>query len=285
MSSEASSPFKSYEILYRLGVKLETLLPLRIGIGREDRVTEPDAPVIKDAYNRPVIPGSTLKGFFRANSERILNSFLDEDKVRNIIEGIFGDPNHHASCIFFGDLKAVKAELDARKHIMINPETGAVQRLFEVEFVKEGAIFQGESLTARNISPCLLGLLYAVKTLTNEQLLRIGGFKSRGYGAVKMEFDKISIIFPGVHVDKLYEGITLTPSVAPSPEGRGPVKFKVSDGVARIEEHGRTVEFRVEARADPSHFGARMESVEAEKMLGELAGVLETALKAWVGGA
>lgn len=276
----SNSPFEKYEILYRLGVKVETLLPLRVGIGREDRVTEPDLPVLKDSFNRPIIPGSTLKGFFRANSKRILKSLLGESEVETIIKQIFGDSEDHASCVFFGDLKAVKAELDVRRHIMINPETGGVLHgPFEVELVKEGSIFQGENLVARNISPCLLGLLYAVKTLTNEQLLRIGGFKSRGYGAIKMEFEKISIIFPGVHLDELYDGITITPSVV-LPLGAGePVKFKVSDKIASIEEHNKVVNFQVEAKADPSHFGVKVESKETEKLLEDLTKVLETVLK------
>lgn len=272
-------PFKKYEVLYRLGMRVETLLPLRIGIGREDRVTEPDSPVIKDTHNRPIIPGSTLKGFFRANSERILRSFLSEDKAKSIIEEVFGDAEDHASCMFFGDLKAVKAELDVRKHIMIDPETGAVSpgRLFEVEFVKEGAIFEGGNLIARNISPCYLGLLHAVKALTDEQLIRIGGFKSRGYGAVKMDFHRISIMLPGVAMDKLYDGVTLIPSV-----GFGkPVKFrfKASEGAASIEEHDEVVEFSAEAKVDRGYFGARIESVEAEKLLEDLAGVLEKVLR------
>lgn len=58
----------------RLMGTLTTRTALRIGAGRSYDVLGDDVPVVKDTLERPVIPGSSLKGALRAYAERLLRT-------------------------------------------------------------------------------------------------------------------------------------------------------------------------------------------------------------------
>jgi len=53
---------------------LETLTPLRIGAGKSTSAVGADQPVVKDIFDRPIIPGSSLKGALRSHMESLLRS-------------------------------------------------------------------------------------------------------------------------------------------------------------------------------------------------------------------
>lgn len=65
-----------YEFQSRLILQgtLTATTAIRIGSGRNPDVTGTDLPVIKDALNRPFVPGSTFKGVLRSRIESLLRA-------------------------------------------------------------------------------------------------------------------------------------------------------------------------------------------------------------------
>jgi CRISPR-associated RAMP protein (TIGR02581 family) len=53
----------------------------RIGAGRSTGVIEPDLPVVRDAENKPYIPGSSFKGVLRSYLERFARTIQDVEKI------------------------------------------------------------------------------------------------------------------------------------------------------------------------------------------------------------
>lgn len=72
--------------------------------------------------------------------------------------------------------------------IAIDRRTGAVYRgaLYQVEFVEPGARFKF-SIRATNLPNYSIGLLAKILRMMNEGWVRLGGFKTRGFGKVKVE--------------------------------------------------------------------------------------------------
>ncbi|MCX8169869.1 MAG: RAMP superfamily CRISPR-associated protein, partial [Candidatus Methanomethyliaceae archaeon] len=58
--------------------------------------------------------------------------------------------------------------------------------LYTTEYIEPGAKFRF-SITCRNLPNYALGLLALVIERINDGYIKIGGFKSRGFGAVKIE--------------------------------------------------------------------------------------------------
>ena len=147
--------------------------PLHVGAGR-DPTSPIDLPVIRDAAGRPVIPGSTLKGFFRSYLARLLTGYkatgaknLEVKGVTISLEGCVDSVNEKKSVGGLGDLclldrifgvaspnvslsSAVKftdavlttetgAVAFKRTHVKIDSRRDAVERgmLVNVEAVKE----------------------------------------------------------------------------------------------------------------------------------------------------
>lgn len=75
-----------------------------------------------------------------------------------------------------------------RTGIAINRRTGAVYReaLYQVEYVEPGARFRF-SMRATNLPNYALGLLAKIVRMLNEGWVRVGGFKTRGFGEVAVE--------------------------------------------------------------------------------------------------
>ncbi|NHW44188.1 MAG: CRISPR-associated RAMP protein [Candidatus Verstraetearchaeota archaeon] len=75
-----------------------------------------------------------------------------------------------------------------RTGIAINRRTGAVHRgaLYQVEYVEPGARFKF-SLHTTNLPNYALGLLAKTLKMLNEGWVKIGGFKTRGFGEVRVE--------------------------------------------------------------------------------------------------
>ncbi|MEM3794663.1 MAG: RAMP superfamily CRISPR-associated protein [Thermoprotei archaeon] len=198
-----------YRTLYTvLEAELEvtTVSPLRIGSGRGVMVDEPDLPVIRGADGKPIIPGSSLKGVFRGTLTRLLPQVKEEDLVY-IFGGKIGEESTEeggqksgkfsvASPLLFRDLLPTGSVRTAeRQHIRIDPCRGGVQEggLFNVEYVPENVTFKG-GIIARNFPVAVFaGLVCVVRTLINQDIVRLGGFKSRGYGSVKMNSLKYKI--------------------------------------------------------------------------------------------
>ncbi len=80
-------------------IRLDT--PLHVGAGKTTEAIASELPVVKDAAERPMIPGSSLRGALRARVESILRSAMGE---RGACDP-FGDP-----CVKDTDIKKWKDE-------------------------------------------------------------------------------------------------------------------------------------------------------------------------------
>ena len=186
--------FRSYYIITRIEASIRNLTPLRVGAGKGYRIGEPDLPIVRTPDKRAVIPGSSLKGVFRNNLARFLN--LDVEKDLSYAFGSGGD-NPLGSSLLFSDFVTEKpVETVERAHIRIDLRTGGTQNLFQVEYVPENNVFKG-LIIGRNIPLTDLSAMVSVITkLLNLGVVRVGGFKSRGYGIVNFDIDKIQVMLP-----------------------------------------------------------------------------------------
>lgn len=107
---------------------------------------------------------------------------------------IFGSA-HYMSKVSFSDAypidengNVIEVKTGVRTGIAIDRRTGAVQpgALYKVEFVEPGTRFKF-SMRCKNLPNYALGMLSLVLRRINEGLVKVGGFKSRGFGAVKVE--------------------------------------------------------------------------------------------------
>ncbi|MEM0203760.1 MAG: RAMP superfamily CRISPR-associated protein [Archaeoglobaceae archaeon] len=245
--------FGSYSLLATVSGKIRAVGPMRIGAGRALSIVTSDLPVIKNSRNEPVIPGSSLKGFFRGHLRRILLMKMDTKKADDILKEVFGgtEEEDNASAILFHEVPMKEGRLAERKHIAINPKTCGVQNLFDVECVLDGAIFEGKILSARNLNPRALGLLKPVMDLANFGVARLGGFKSRGYGEISIEVNEISLIFPGKSLEDLNAGFEVKNLI---PRGFPSIKVKKSDGSVSVDGFALNPEIRENA----TFFGIEM---------------------------
>lgn len=204
--------------------KLLALTALRIGAGRSTETLGNDLPVLRDASNRPFIPGASLKGVFRARLEALIravapNQALDLPSIEKrtsqlrskketeswttekfeeeiwkgatLIDLTFGSPEI-AGRLFFRDALIDPAlwfdRFEVRNGVAINRDSETVEgsQLYDYEVVPAGMRFEFE-LTLENAAPWQLGMvLLALRPWQNEGV-QLGGFRSRGLGYVKLE--------------------------------------------------------------------------------------------------
>lgn len=237
------SGWLSYDRVFRvINVRFElvTRSPLRIGAGRAVVPTSPiDLQVLRIHMNGrdvPYIPGSSVKGVFRSASELIAksrgikvcmagegcresyNRELDEfvrdknfDEVRKLLEKycltckIFGSGSF-SSHVAFSDFYPTKdPAIGAKTGIAIDRRSGSVKRgaLYTVEFIMPGASFQG-TITITNLPNYAIGLLSSVVELVNQGFVKIGGFKSRGFGRCELKPIEIDgYVFSDGRMEKL----------------------------------------------------------------------------------
>jgi len=251
---EIVGDFGSYSLLSAVSGRIEAKSPLRIGAGKALSIVSSDLPVVKSSKGIPVIPGSSLKGFFRGQMQKIF--MVASENIEKMLKEIFGgsEENDSASAILFHELQMINGKLAERKHIAINPETGGVRNFnfFEVECVLDGAVFAGKILSARNLNPKVLALIKPVIEIANLGLGRLGGFKSRGYGEVAIRIDEISLIFPGKDLKDLNKGFeveNLIPQNFGTISVRGSASEIIIDGIkTRAEVLENSSFFGVEAK-------------------------------------
>ena len=70
--------FNQFESRLKLEGTLEAITAIRIGAGRATSPTSLDLPVVRDALNRPYIPGSSLKGVLRSHTEAMIRAVLGD---------------------------------------------------------------------------------------------------------------------------------------------------------------------------------------------------------------
>ena len=191
---------------------LEAATPLHIGSGRpEVEIGEVDMPILRDPSGQPYIPGSSFKGRTRAEAERIareegmdvcsppdVNNMCGTIKRRVedfcVCCRIFGTAGRIsvASKVKFRDSYPTKKieELLERTGTAIDRERGSVARgaLYTIEAVPAGATF-GLDIVAENLSDEELKLLLAALHSVEDSAL--GGSSTRGFGKVKINFEKV----------------------------------------------------------------------------------------------
>jgi CRISPR/Cas system CSM-associated protein Csm3 (group 7 of RAMP superfamily) len=173
-----------------------TKSPLTIGAGKSPvDPLAPDIPLLRDSRGRPVIPGSTIKGFFRSGIERTLSA-LNIKNYSSLIESLFGTTRGggYGSRLLFSDAYTDRDDaVELREHIKINPSTMAVEHgPFTQEYVKPETSFSCE-ISFRNIPPSFLSLLSPVIKQADMGVAKLGRSKSRGYGHVSISLSDVLI--------------------------------------------------------------------------------------------
>ncbi|ARM74593.1 RAMP superfamily CRISPR-associated protein [Acidianus manzaensis] len=194
--------FYSYYLLTEINLSITNKSPLRVGAGKGNTIGEPDLPILRTPDRRAVIPGSTMKGVVRNNIARMLK--IETENLSCVFGGEVKEENkgnkqsiHVGSSVIFSDFVTDKViESTERAHIQINLQTGGVRNLFSVEYVPENNTFKGK-IVGRNIPlPTLSGIVYITSFLLNSGIVRVGGFKSRGYGLVNLSIDSVEVSLP-----------------------------------------------------------------------------------------
>lgn len=108
---------------------------------------------------------------------------------------IFGAPSYAGRVIFQDAYLKSEASYGVRTGIAIDRRTGAVFRgqFYQVEYVEPDACF-GFTLRARNLPNYALGLLSKLIFMIRDGELKVGGFKTRGFGTVTLENPTLTII-------------------------------------------------------------------------------------------
>jgi CRISPR-associated protein Csm3 len=230
----------SLRIRVILNCNVSLLSDLRIGSGEELVPVGHPSPLMKDARGLPIIPGSTLKGFFRSYLERILLGLKESnatlrgldltkltDYVRPLeqvsveerkdmvsgldaISKLFG-VSGFASVIRFSDANVRKdidkneiigKYLESRVHVSIDrnidARKGAALVIHEVvkgplEDFMQFSVYFDELSDPTMREPNLL-FYYLVKMLNDGIEDSVGGWKSRGYGRVKIKLSSIEVM-------------------------------------------------------------------------------------------
>ncbi|MEM4972577.1 MAG: RAMP superfamily CRISPR-associated protein, partial [Candidatus Hadarchaeales archaeon] len=73
-----------------------------------------------------------------------------------------------------------------RRGIRVGRKSGKTEKLFDVEYVEPGAKFSS-SIRCLNLPNFALGLLSTALLSLHEGEVKVGGFKTRGFGEVRVE--------------------------------------------------------------------------------------------------
>jgi len=204
--------------------RIKTLSDLHIGGHTTIEPAEVDNPVIKDSQGYPIIPGSSLKGIFRTEMERLLRG--SNNNVCDIFDKqTKGGCNKCPVCLLFGgkDVASSIRIKDAttkdkktliRDGVAIDRKTrrGKDGGKFDIEAVPKGTVFTG-TITIENTGlgghkEAKLGALLSLITFFNLCSGSIGHAVSRGFGEVKVEIEKINLITARDYLNGTYEGMT-----------------------------------------------------------------------------
>ncbi len=273
--------FNKYKILYTIETKITNEIPLRIGGDKDNpRISEPNLPVIKDKNGTPIIPGSSLKGYYRGNIHRLLMTIWNNEiAINNLMDKLFGgsgtDDDAHSSPILFSTLvpKDINKRLtDSRTHIQIDRRSQGVKNTFEVEYVYENTDFIGK-ISAINVHPVFFGLFHTIKTLAETGIARLGGFKSRGYGRIKIDYYRMHIDLIGVNSEsKTYKALI---------PDKGDIQFVISDKVTMLVFKDFKIPINGTIQYNPTIFGKRItiEESNLSEFLSNLSSILESVIK------
>ncbi|BAB77841.1 CRISPR-associated RAMP protein Csx7 [Anabaena sp. FACHB-709] len=109
---------------------LETVTALRISAGRSTEPIGSDLPVIKDAFGRPLIPGSSLKGALRSRLESFLRGIHHDFAANPAQETEWSIPPDEMASVKERIKNLTPQEKEAQLHEYIINNTDLVSSLF-----------------------------------------------------------------------------------------------------------------------------------------------------------
>jgi len=122
--------FDTFKNRLELTGTLKTVTALRISAGRSTEPIGSDLPVIKDAFGRPLIPGSSFKGALRSRLESFLRGINPDFAANPAVESEWSITPDEMSD-FKETIKNLKpAEKEDRLHTFIIDNTDLVSYLF-----------------------------------------------------------------------------------------------------------------------------------------------------------
>lgn len=212
--------FDKFESRVVMRTELVSQAPLRIAAGKDREIGGPEFPVVKDAANRPFIPGTTLRGSMRAFAEALVRGSAGSagvcehgnchpDKNVCLVCSVFGS-RHLASHVSFDDCKAVAwyGQLELRLGMPVNRDTGRgdTSSPWEQEAVSAATRFAVRA-ELNNGAPWMRGMVAVCLNALADGMIAVGAGKSRGMGAVRAEQITYSIIdSPHALISRLDQG-------------------------------------------------------------------------------
>lgn len=220
--------FDKFKNKYFIEIVITNISPFHIGSGNDSvSPLEPDNSVMKNSRGEVIIPGSSLKGMFRANTEMIIKTF-NQNKVcdetgnspcidpkerkekteeewekyieENICEvcDLYGS-NSFASRIYFSDAFSTNAKISVKDGIKIRRDTEVTfdKGKFDYEIVEPGAEFKTDILL-ENAEDYHIGYVIMIIEMVNSGIVKIGGKKSAGLGNLKIEYKIKKLTFEDI---------------------------------------------------------------------------------------
>ncbi len=189
-------------------LELEAVTGVRVGAGRATAAAQTDAPVLRHPDNRPVIPGSSLKGSLRSAAERLLKPFgsklacdIVSERCLNHVRGRDPTPEELDAlcslCCLFGHPflagRLILEDLVAEDQRTIVRDGVAIDRRelkqasglkYNYEVVPPGTCFKGR-IRIDDPQPHEVGLVLSLLDLLDEGFVTLGGGASRGLGRLR----------------------------------------------------------------------------------------------------
>jgi len=240
---------------------LTTVTALRISQGRSTEPIGSDLPVVKDSLGCPLIPGASFKGALRSRLESFLrgidpqlavdpSELVGSDKMRWLKEQkqihesdaaltvallketdlaslVFGSP-WVAGKFQVRDLTVLTdtwfGQYQERDGVSIDrdTETAAEGKLYDFQVVPAGTPFEFKAVV-ENAEEWELGLIMIGLHQFENEMIPLGGGRSRGLGVVKLQLDEMIWVNPSNpqalmdYLKHLVDG-QLQPYVKSSPE-------------------------------------------------------------------
>ena len=227
--------FDVFENRLELSGTLTTVTALRISQGRSTEPIGSDLPVVKDSLGRPLIPGSSFKGALRSRLEsfvRGIDSELATDpselvgptKMRWLkdqkklhenndaaltaallqetdpVSQVFGSP-WAAGKFQVRDLTVLPdlwfGQYQERDGVSIDrdTETASDGKLYDFQVVPAGTPFEFKAVV-ENAEDWELGLLMVGLYQFENEMIPLGGGRSRGLGVVRLSLDEMIWVNP-----------------------------------------------------------------------------------------
>lgn len=192
-----------------LDLEFEALTGVRVGGSRAGAGEATDAPLLRDHHDRPLIPGSSLKGSLRSAAERLLRSvdsalacdvvsdrclagLRGRDPSDEELEGLcwtcrlFGNP-FSAGRAVVGDLVSATTQTVVRDGVAIDrKELKQAEGLkYDYEVAPPGTVFSGR-IRIDDPDPGDVGIVVVLLDLVDQGVVTLGGGASRGLGRLRL---------------------------------------------------------------------------------------------------